>query len=147
MDRYPASAREQRPDICSKCLYWLYLSHFSTDWAEILHDSYLSGKDEVCRQNIDPAAMQYSMQRCRIFKHCTAYISAIPQQIELKFCVITLEVKRIDSSDKTGTLQHCSIPCSAAESLIFIQPLAWSFLIDWGAEFWCDYSLSGKDQV
>ena len=50
----------------SKCLFRLYLSHFSTDWAEILHDCYLGGKDEVCRQNIDPAALQYSMQRCRI---------------------------------------------------------------------------------
>ena len=50
----------------SKCLYWIYLSHFSTDWAEILYDCYLGGKDEVCRQNLDPAALQYSMQRCRI---------------------------------------------------------------------------------
>ena len=54
------------PPARSKCLYWLYLSHFSTEWAEILHDCYLGGKDEVCRQNIDPAALQYSMQRCRI---------------------------------------------------------------------------------
>ena len=60
LNRYPASAPR------SKCLYWLYLSHFSTDWAEILHDCYLGGKDEVCRQNIDPAALQYSMQHCRI---------------------------------------------------------------------------------
>ena len=29
-----------------------YLSHFSTDWAEILHDCSLGGKDQVCRQNI-----------------------------------------------------------------------------------------------
>ena len=50
----------------SKCLYWLYLRHFSTERAEILHDCYLGGKDEVCRQNIDPSALQYSMQRCSI---------------------------------------------------------------------------------
>ena len=55
------------PCVRSKCLYWLYLSHFSTKWAVILHDCFLGGKDEVCRQNIDPAALQYSMQRCRIF--------------------------------------------------------------------------------
>ena len=29
-----------------------YLSHFSMDWAEILHDCSLGGKDQVCRQNI-----------------------------------------------------------------------------------------------
>ena len=51
---------------CSKCLYWLHFFHFSTELAEILHDCYLGGKDKVCRQNIDPAALQYSMQRCRI---------------------------------------------------------------------------------
>ena len=61
LNRYPASAPR------SKCLYWLYLSHFSTEWAEILHDCYLGGKDKVCRQNIDPAALlQYSMQHCSI---------------------------------------------------------------------------------
>ena len=27
-----------------------------------LHDCYLGGKDKVSRQNIDPAALQYSMQ-------------------------------------------------------------------------------------
>ena len=54
------------PPIRSKCLYWLYHSHFLTEWAEILHDSYLGGKDDVWRQNIDPAALQYTMQRCRI---------------------------------------------------------------------------------
>ena len=58
--------RPDPPDHRSKCLYWLYFSHFSTEWAEILNDCYLGGKDEVCRQNIDPAALQYSMQRCRI---------------------------------------------------------------------------------
>ena len=59
--------RPPSPPSRSKCLYWLYLSHFWTEWAEILHDCYLGGKDEVCRQNIDPAALQYSMQRCRIY--------------------------------------------------------------------------------
>ena len=62
---HPATARPPPPRR-SKCLYWLYLSHFSTDSAEILHDCYLGGKDEVCRQNIDPAALQYSMHCCRI---------------------------------------------------------------------------------
>ena len=62
---HPATARPAPPPR-SKCLYWLYLSHFSTEWAEILHDCYLGGKDEVSRQNIDPAALQYSMQHCRI---------------------------------------------------------------------------------
>ena len=53
---------------CSACRISINqeLSHFSMDWAEILHHYYLGWKDEVCRQNIDPAALQYSMQRCRI---------------------------------------------------------------------------------
>ena len=46
----------------------LYLSHFSTDWAEILHDDSLDGKDQVYSRTSDPAALQSSMQRCRIFK-------------------------------------------------------------------------------
>ena len=64
----PAPAAPPAPPRRSKCLYWLYLSHFSTELAEILHDCYLGGKDEVYRQNM--------------------------------------------------TLQHCSIPCSAAEYII-----------------------------
>ena len=36
-------------------------SHFSTDLAEIWHDCYLGGKDQVYRQNIDLAALQHSM--------------------------------------------------------------------------------------
>ena len=48
---------------------------------------------------------------------CIAYISAISQRIQLKFCMTVIQVERIKSADKTQTLQHCSIPCSAAESL------------------------------
>ena len=51
------------------CFYWLYLSQFLTDWPEILHDESLSGKDQVYGQYIDPAALQYHMQRCRTSKH------------------------------------------------------------------------------
>ena len=40
----------------SKCLYWLYLSHFSRDLAKIFNDCFLGGKDQVCRQNIDPCS-------------------------------------------------------------------------------------------
>ena len=47
----------------------LYLCHFSTDLAEILHDNSLVGeKDQVYSQNSDPAALQYYMQRCRTSK-------------------------------------------------------------------------------
>ena len=49
---------------------------------------------------------------------CISYISAISQRIELKFCMIDIQVARMKSADKTQTLQHCSIPCSTAESLI-----------------------------
>ena len=38
------------------------------DWAEILHDDSLEGKDQVYSQNSDPAALQSSMQRCIIFE-------------------------------------------------------------------------------
>ena len=78
------------------------------------------------------------MHRCRIFKHCTAYISAISQQIELKFGAITLEVKRINSRDKTRTLQHCSIPCSVAESLNTLQPISQPFFngLSWNFAWW-----------
>ena len=74
------------------------------DWAEILHDDSLDGKDQIYSQNSDPAALQYSMQRCRISENYTAYISAISQRIELKFCMITLEVESFTSRGKTGTL-------------------------------------------
>ena len=70
-----------------------YLIHFSTDWAEILHDWFLGGKDPAYRlqiQNSDPAALQYPMQRHRILKHSVAYISTISQRIELKVSMIAL---------------------------------------------------------
>ena len=93
-------------------LYNLYLSHISTDWAEISHDDSLGGKHQVLSQKSDPAeslntpqpiskpflnwlswnfawwlsrwksqksgpaALQYSMQHCRIPKYSTTYISA-----------------------------------------------------------------------
>ena len=69
----------------------LYLCHFSTDWAEILHDNSLGEKDQVCAQNSDPAALQYYMQSYRTSKYLTAYISAISQWIDLKFCIVTLD--------------------------------------------------------
>ena len=62
-----------------KTLCGLYLSHFSTDWAEILRDCFLGGKDPSYRF-------------------------------------------------KTVTLQHCSIPCSAAESLNTLWPISKPFL-------------------
>ena len=40
-------------------------------------------------KNGDPSALQYSMQGCRISKRCTAYNSAISQQIEMKFGMTT----------------------------------------------------------
>ena len=63
---HPATAHPTCRPSRSKCLYWLYLSHFSMDSADTLLECYLGGEDDVCRQNIDPAALQYSMQRCRI---------------------------------------------------------------------------------
>ena len=39
-------------------LYILYFSHFSTEWADILYDYSLGGKDQVYSQNSDPAALQ-----------------------------------------------------------------------------------------
>ena len=38
------------------------------DWAEILHDDFLSGKDQVYGQNSYPAPLQYYMQRCRTYR-------------------------------------------------------------------------------
>ena len=45
-------------------LYSVYLSH--EPWAKILHDYSLGGNDQVYNQNIDPAALQFSMQHWRI---------------------------------------------------------------------------------
>ena len=51
----------------------------SESFAEIWHDHSIWGKDHVERKNCDPAALQNSMQRCRI------YNQPISHQIELKF--------------------------------------------------------------
>ena len=73
-----------------------YLSHFSTDSAEILLDCSLGGEDQVYRV-------------------------------------------------KTVTLQHCSIPCSAAESLNTLQPISKPFLngLSWNFAWWLS-SLKGS---
>ena len=46
----------------TETLISLYLSHFSTDWAEILHDDSLDGKDQVYSQISDTAVFFAALQ-------------------------------------------------------------------------------------
>ena len=111
----------------------LYVSHFSSDWVEIRHDPFLRGKDHVERQNSDPAALQYFMQCCRIYNQPISQ----PFLIKLSWNSAWL-VSRVKGSSlhwKKVTLQHCSIPCSAAESII--SPYLSHFSSDWAA-IWHD---------
>ena len=106
---------------------------------------------ERIKSRFKTVTLQYSMQRCRMFKHYTAYISAISQWIDLKFFMMTLYVERIKSRVKRATLQHCSIPCSAAKSLntlqLISQPylngLSWNFA--WWLPRWKGSSLESKE--
>ena len=125
------------PNLYALC--GLYLSHFSTDWAEILHDCSLGGKDQVYR--VKTMTLQHCSIPCRAAESLntlTTYISAISQRIELKFCMMTLYVERIKSRVKRVTLQHCSIPCSAAESLNTLQLISQPYLngLSWNFAWW-----------
>ena len=64
--RVGISQRIEYPPSIELCIPINIFLCSSAFFSIILHDCYLGGKDEVCRQNIDPAALQYSMQRCRI---------------------------------------------------------------------------------
>ena len=111
----------------------LYVSHFSSDWVEIRHDPFLRGKDHVERQNSDPAALQYFMQCCRIYNQPISQ----PFLIRLSWNLAWL-VSRVKGSSlhwKNVTLQHCSIPCTAAESIS--SPYLSHFSSDWAA-IWHD---------
>ena len=138
--RSPSTPPPRPPPRRSKCLYWLYLSHFLMDWAEILHDWYLGGKDEVCRQNIDPAALQYSMQRCRISNRTITQ----PFLIGLSWNFLWLFLRWKQSSLDTKQWR-CSTAVFHAAHAEF-QPRTQPFSMDW-AEILHDDSLSGKDQV
>ena len=65
----------------------------------------------------DPEARLYNQQPDRPpspeANVSIGYNSAISQWIELKFCMIVIQVVMMKSADKTQTLQHCSNPCSA----------------------------------
>ena len=56
--------------------------------------------------------------------------SAILQPIQLKFGMMTTQVDRIKLRFQTLTL-HCSIPCSAAESLNTVSLYPSNFSTDW----------------
>ena len=62
-----------------------------------------------CGTAVFHAVLQYSMQRCRIFKHFVAYITAISQRIELNFFWLKPQVNviavglRIAKFLKTGS--------------------------------------------
>ena len=83
-----------------------YFDHF--DFAKLrpgLHDCYLGKMDKVCRQNIDPAALQYSMQRCRISN----------QTITQPFLIrLSWNLAWLLFSCKQSSLDTKQLPCSTA---------------------------------
>ena len=82
------------------------------------------GLNSVMRQN-PPHHHHHPTTPPKLYK---SYISAISQRIELKFGMMTPQVDRMKYRVQILTLQHCSIPCSAAESLNSVQPISQPFL-------------------
>ena len=113
-----------------------YLSHFSTDSAEILLDCSLGGEDQVYR--VKTVTLQHCSIPCSAAEYLNTlglYLSYFSTDWAENFHDCSLGGKDQVYRVKTLTLQHCSIPCSAAESLNtlcltsqpFLNVFSWNF--------------------